>query len=133
MGQLFKDLDPQGPLVQVREGMAVYDSADKKVGTVKAVHMGDGNTVTEGIGTAPATAGELTNRDDTLVGNLGRAIGGGNELPEGARDRLLRVGYIAINAAGIFTGDRYATTEQVATVADDRVILNVPNDELIRG
>ena len=132
MGQLFKDLDPQGPLVQVREGMAVYDSADKKVGTVRAIHMGDGGPTAEGIGTAPATPGELNDRDDSLIGNLGRAIGGDDTLPEGSRDHLLRVGYIAIDAAGLFSGHRYATTEQVATVANDRVVLNVPNDELIR-
>ena len=133
MAQLFKNLDPQGPLVQVREGMTIYDNADKKVGIVRMVHMGDGGVTAEGNGTAPATAGNTEERDDSLIGNLGRALGGGDDLPDGSRDYLLRVGYIVIDATGILTGDRYATTEQVATVAEDRVVLNVANDELIRS
>ena len=133
MAQFFKDLDPQGPLVQVREGMAVYDSADKKVGTVKEVYIGDGSESAEVAGTAPATNGPLGDRDDSFLGGLITAIGGGDHLPGTARAHLLRVGYIAIDAAGIFSGDRFATTEQVATVAGDRVVLSVASDELIRS
>ncbi len=133
MAQLFKDFDPQGPLVQVREGMTVYDSAEKKVGTVKEVHMGDGSVLAEGAGIAPATAGHTPERDDSLIGGLATAVGADDRLPDAARDHLLRVGYIAINAAGLFSGERFATTDQIAAVDEDRVVLNVSNDELIRG
>ncbi len=45
----------------------------------------------------------------------------------------MRVGYVAIDAAGFFTGDRFATADQVASVEGDRVRLAVADDELIRG
>ena len=132
MGQLFSRMDPQGPMLQVREGMAVYDRADKRIGTVEGVHLGDGTELAQDVGVAPATPGHTPQGRDSIIDDIAEALAVPDDLPETARARLQRVGYIAIDATGIFTGKRFATTDQVAEVGQDRVILNVADDELIR-
>ena len=132
MGQLFGELNPRGPLLQVREGMTVYDRAEQRVGTVKEVYLGDGSEQARDAGMAPATAGHKPDRTASILEGLSEALNQRDNLPDTARDHLLGVGYITIDAVGIFTGTRYATAEQVATVADDRVMLNIGDNELIR-
>jgi hypothetical protein len=132
MTRLFSQFEPHGPMTQVRAGMAVYDQEEKRVGTVTEIHMGDGTDTGLG-GVAAATPGEAPERPHTILEDLGAALGDRDSLPEAARDHLLRVGYIAIDAAGIFAGERFATADQVASVEDDRVVLNVASDVLIRG
>ena len=132
MGQLFNRFDPQGPMLEVRAGMTVYDRADKRVGTVTEVHLGDGTETALDPGVAAATPGHTPELRQSILEDLGAALGDWDNLPEAARDHLLRVGYIAIDAAGIFTGERFATADQVADVGEDRVVLNVESDELIR-
>ena len=131
MGQLFNELEPHGPLVRVREGMTVYDRAEKRVGTVKQVHFGDMDETARDTGVAPATAGRPPERHGSILEDLAAALDTRDGLPASARDRLLRVGYVAIDATGIFSGDRFATADQVVSVGDDRVILGVTEDELI--
>jgi hypothetical protein len=131
MGRLFSQFEPKGPMVQVREGMTVYDRADKRVGTVTEIHLGDGSDGALGS-VAAATPGHTTEHRQSLLEDLGAALGDRDNLPEAARDHLLRVGYIAIDAAGIFTGERFATADQVASVGADRVMLSIESDELIR-
>lgn len=38
-----------------------------------------------------------------------------------------------IDTSVLFTGDRYATPEEIARVEADRVILNMPGDDLPQG
>lgn len=133
MGQLFGELNPQGPLLQVREGMTVYDHSEKHVGTVKEIYFGDGSEQARDAGTAPATADYEPERPASILEGLGEALHTRNNLPDTARDHLLRVGYLTIAAVGLFAGTRYATAEQIATVDGDSVTLNIGDDELIRN
>ena len=74
--------------------------------------------------------------DDTggaLPRAVAQAFWPNESLPEELRERLEQKGYIAIDAAGLFAGDRYATADQIARVADDRVLLSVSSDELARA
>lgn len=127
----FAQFEQHGPLTQVREGMAVYDSTDRRIGTVRQVYMGNTAEMGTAPGEGPATGGLTGDRDDSILDNLAAAIGGGETLPQAFRARLEREGYIQIDGAGLFASDRFATPNQIADVRGDRVALNVTSDELI--
>lgn len=132
MGQLFDRFDPQGPILQIRTGMEVYDRQEERVGTVTEVYLGDGTEFDRELGVAPATPGRTPERRQSILEDLGAALGDRDSLPEVARDHLLRVGYIVIDAAGLFAGECFASADQVADVQEDRVLLSIASDELIR-
>ncbi len=129
--QPFARFDEHGPLTRVQEGMAVYDSADERIGKVRQVYMGDTAETGADPGQAPVTAGSDGDRDDSILTDVAEAIGGGETLPHSFRERLEREGYIQIDSAGLFAGDRFATPDQIASVDQDRVTLKVARHELI--
>ena len=53
-------------------------------------------------------------------------------MPETLRERLLREGYIRLDADGLFAADRYILPSQIASAAGDEVTLNVEKDQLIK-
>ncbi len=133
-------------LVKIREGMKVYDRDDKEVGKVGAVYLGEVNAQMnergEGAATArdPSTSGPggapLPPVVPTSQSYIGTTIPPASDLdidglPDVVRNRLARLGFIRIGG-GIFGGARFALPEQIANVQDDRVNLNVTNDELIK-
>lgn len=129
--QPFAQFEQHGPLTQIQEGMAVYDSADKRIGTVREIYMGNSEEMGVAPGEGPATTGSTGDNDDSILDNLAEAVGGGETLPETFRERLLREGYIQIDSSGLFTSDRFAMPDQIADVHEGRVALNVTSDELI--
>lgn len=129
--QPFARFEEHGPLTQVREGMTVYDRADERVGTVRQVYFGNTTETGADPGLAPVTGGATGQRDDSLFDTLAEAFGGGETLPETFRERLAREGYLQIDSAGLFAGDRFATPDQIAEVREDRVTLNVDREELV--
>ena len=58
-------------------------------------------------------------------------VRGASNLPEEVRERLLLEGFVRIDARGLLEPDRYALTDQVLSVSEDRVVLNVTKAELI--
>ena len=129
--QPFAQFEQHGPLTQIREGMDVYDRADRRIGTVRQVYMGNTTGMGGTPGEGPATGGSTGDQGDSLLDNLAEAIGGGDTLPEPFRARLAREGYVQVDSSGLFASDRYATPDQIAAVGEDRVTLNVTSDELI--
>lgn len=116
--------EQQGPIAEVHEGMTVVDVVGEKVGTVRAVRMGDPGAVTsEGQGAAEDVQGGV-------VGALARVFSAADPVPDGLRERLLRLGFVQIDAAGLFTGDRYAASDEIAEVAGETVHLSVGKDML---
>ena len=99
-----------GGLASVEEHMAVVDVHGDEVGTVEAVHMGDPDAVTA----------------------EGQEVGADEDLPIGARARLLRVGYVRIHAKGLFAGRRWAAGDDVSHVVDRVVHLRVAKDSLLK-
>ncbi len=118
------DMTSSGGLIAaVREGMRVVDVNGEELGTVEEIRMSDPSAVTaEGQGTG-GTGG--------LLGYLATAFAGGNGLPRQAQERLARLGYVRVDAAGIFSGDRYVAGDEIATVVGDTVHLNLPGDRLL--
>ncbi|MCL3862461.1 hypothetical protein [Actinotalea sp. K2] len=96
---------------QVRGGMTVVDPAGDTIGTVKEVRLGDPDAAT------------AQGQGSDLLGDEGP--------PAGARERLLRVGYLRINAKGLFAGDRWAAGDEITDVTDDVVHLSVTKDGLV--
>lgn len=52
-------------------------------------------------------------------------------LPKSERERLSRLGFVQIDARGIFAGDRYAASDEIADVTGDVVRLTVPKNALM--
>ncbi|MCD7058647.1 DUF2171 domain-containing protein [Pelagibacterium xiamenense] len=105
----------------VRTGMDVYDSADEHIGTVEDLKFGQAEATT--------TAGQETEHDETLVDALKSALWP-SDMPEAQRARLLREGYVLLDADGILQKDRYILPDQIKEVAGDRLVLNVRRDDL---
>jgi hypothetical protein len=118
-GELYSDTVESGPISMVMTGDTVVDSTGKEVGTVKFVKMGDPNAVTD------------EGQEDDSPGFLG--LGGDSydmgNLPEQARDQLMRVGFIHIDVS--WADDRFAGTGQIARVENNTVYLSVPEADLI--
>ncbi len=129
MANQVSRLEDDRTLERVRDGLKVYDSRGKEVGKVDRVFMGRvsqrANEFGEGAATAPQSKANLYGADLARFFNF-------DSLPEAVRDRLLRLGFIRIDASGLFSGHRYIEPDQIANVSQDRVDLRVPEDELIR-
>lgn len=118
-------------LNQVHEEMRVYDSNGDEIGKVRKVFLGAVSDEAHQRGGGPATAPDPEMRDDSLFDNLAEAFSADDPLPEALRGQLLRQGFIRIDTAGLFASDRYATPDQIESVSDDTVRLNLTKDELI--
>jgi hypothetical protein len=129
---LFAQFDDHGPLAQTRAGMVVYDSTDQRVGTVRQVHLGDASQEERDRGQAPATSGREGQQEGGIIENLAELFVPGEALPAAFRERLVREGYIQIDSPS-FAADRFATPDQIATVGEDRIVLNVASHALIAG
>jgi hypothetical protein len=107
-------------LGRVDEGMEVVDREGHRVGTVAEVRLGDPGAVT--------TAGQ--DRDGGITEAFGSAIFDSG-VPEQEQARMTRLGFVRIDAAGLFQGDRYAAADDVARVEGDIVHLSRTADELV--
>jgi len=52
------------------------------------------------------------------------------DLPAPLAARLMRTGFIKIDAAGLFAGNRYVAADKVGGVSNDTVTLTIRKDEL---
>jgi hypothetical protein len=122
-------------LSQIREGMAVYDSANRHIGKVDFVRFGTSGEMQQDLGKGPASvapADDLKMRNDSFIDNLAEAFHP-NDVPEVLQARLLQDGYIRLDAAGLFAADRFIVPDQIAGVTNDGVQLTVTRDELIKS
>ena len=126
------------PIEQVRTGMHVVDVEGAPIGTVTDVYIGDpgaetvpaepdagGTVLAAPGGAAPAGGG---------IGSLGGGVFAGtvgSDLPQTERARLLREGYVRIDLEGLFSGHRFAASEDIADVSEDVVHLAVEAGHLV--
>lgn len=80
-----------GPIGEVQEGMTVLDSAGDKVGTVRAVRMGDPQAAT--------AQGQERAEGKGILGQLAAAFET-DTLPDAAKERLARLGFLRVDATG---------------------------------
>lgn len=119
-----QDAADTGPITGVREGMKVVDAAGDDIGTVRQVRMGDPDAVT--------TKGQEMDTQDSLISDIAEVLVGDDDLPETYRNELTRVGYIRIDARGLFQADYAAAAFQIAGVSGDTVRLTVDREALVR-
>jgi hypothetical protein len=115
---------PTGPIRDVTTGMTVIDASGETVGTVDEVHMADAGAAT-GAGQSPEEPGGP-------VAWIAEAFRGDSEMSTQAKERLIRLGYVRVNASGLFSGQRYVEAGQIASVDGDQVRLSVTADQLFR-
>ena len=117
------------PLTGVREGMNVLDRSGVKIGSVEWVKLTDEDPETSSV---EQLSPDTTNaHNDTLVDNILDAFRV-DEVPDEMREQLLRKGFIRVDADGLFASDRYVLPEQVTSVLDKDVVLNVEKSDLIK-
>ncbi len=124
-------------LTKVREGMKVYDRNGKDIGKVDRVYMGSVSEKQDEYGEGASTpsspgSGTAAPARGTIVGNVARAFGDDEELPDVLQKRLLREGFVRVEGGGLLGADRYVTPDQIVSVSGDRVDLRVAKDELIK-
>ena len=113
---------PEGPIREVATGMTVVDADGETVGTVGHVH-------TAGRSTAPADRPSEAAGDP--FGWVAETFDSGTGLSRMSQERLARLGYVRVDAGGLFTGHRYVEADQIASVAGDEVRLSVAADQLL--
>jgi hypothetical protein len=135
-GNIYQNEPEKGQLARVREGMKVFDSEDKEIGTVDFIRYGEANEESLKRGGGPAgTSDERMSEEEDILDDFAF---GGSGTPEDVKEseliraRMLRSGYIRINTSGLFTADRYILPENIASVAEDSIKLNVPGDKLLK-
>jgi hypothetical protein len=103
--------------------MKVIDSAGEEIGKVEIVKMGDPGA---------ATVGACADRDGGLIQDFAEAFGFESEpeLPAQLRARLMRIGFVKVDAKGLFASSRYVTPDKIAGVSADTVRLNVRKDQM---
>jgi hypothetical protein len=118
-GQMYGDTIEGGPISRVEIGDKVVDSTGKEIGKVKFAKMGDPSA---------ATAEGEEGYNPSFLGFRGDPYDL-NQLPEQAREQLLRVGFIHIDIP--WATDRFAGAGQIARVEGNTVYLSVPEANLI--
>lgn len=130
--QNMPDMEGMEPqlLDSVNEGMEVFDASGNKIGTVKKVRSGDEDPTNATVETVSDDQ-EITDDRSDLIEDLARAFGPDTRIPEELQERMRRTGYIQVDS-GFLSSDRIVMREQVASVGDDRVNLNVDEDEVTK-
>jgi hypothetical protein len=112
-------------LTRISEGMTVFDCQGHKLGSVRNVHFGAVSAEDDERGLGAATVSAEETARGSLLDELARVFAP-DPPPEPMRARLLRHGFIRIDTSGLFTADRYAMPEQIASVSGDSVTCGSP-------
>lgn len=128
----FDPLKAQLVFKNIHKGMTVYDSNNKKAGTVKDYYFGASSDEMEQHGVGAATAPDPSLRHDTLVDDVAKELFDKDNLPDEMRQRLINEGFIRIDSGGLFSSDRFAIADEIDHVGGENVYLNVPRDGLLR-
>jgi len=113
-------------LEDVHRGMTVLDVNGDNVGKVDQVKMGDPQAVT--------TRGQELDTEAGWMDVLARSVGGGGlDVPPERAQRLVRVGFMKVDARGWFNSDLYVEPQQIAGVVGEEVHLRVHRDDLLQA
>ncbi|MCK2215831.1 hypothetical protein MF672_018820 [Actinomadura sp. ATCC 31491] len=117
---------PQRPgISQVHTGMKVVDRDGKEVGTVELVKMGDPQAAT--------TEGQEPERGRGFVPVLSDVFRDAEpDLPPALAARLMRTGFVKVDARGLFARDLYVAPEQVARIEENVVHLSADGASLAK-
>jgi hypothetical protein len=133
LGPQFESEQVDPLLLQVYEGMRVHDQMGYLIGTVEYVYLGEVAESLDEFSHQDQPASACPSSERSLIEEFAMAILLTERVSEFWRERFLSYGFIKIHSSGLFTPDRYAMPSQIAGVADERVLLRVDRDELIRA
>lgn len=133
LGPHFESEQVDPSLLRIYEGMAVHDRIGRRIGTVEYVYLGEVAESPEDSGYPDRSASTRTSPETSLLEEFATAILLTEHVSDIWRERLLSYGFIRIKSSGLFNADRYALPSQIAGVADERVLLYVDRDELLRA
>jgi hypothetical protein len=121
-------MESSASLRNVEQGMRVFDREHHAIGKVEWVQFGDDDPDTPEV----EASGPFGRRDgETLLDALTRAFRS-DDVPEELMHRLAHQGFVRVDADGLFAPDRYVMPEQIDSVSDDGLTLNVTKDQLIK-
>ncbi len=120
----------QNVMLQIREGMTVYDRSGAAIGTVEFVRFSDEDPHQPGTETVTGSPAD-TPTGSWLVEDIARVFSD-DDLPETLRDRLVRHGFVRVDA-GLLASDRFVLPDQIADVNEAGVYLQVTDNELIKA
>jgi hypothetical protein len=109
-------------LMNVRDGMAVYDRDDDRIGTVREVYLGS---------EPGPTTNPVPRPPHSLIDDLVQALAP-PAIPEVLWERLLGEGFVRIDTSGPFAADRFAFASQIREVSEAGVRLDAGRDDLLR-
>lgn len=121
-------------LNSIHEDMIVYDINEERIGLVDFVHFGAASEVDQNLGRGAASPGPADSsqmRDDTFVDMIADAFDG-QDVPRELRRKLLQEGYVRMDADGLFAADRFIVPDQIDSVREHDLHLNVARDQLIK-
>ncbi len=118
-------------MLQIKEGMTVFDQAGEEVGTVDDIYLGDEDLNNRDLETNTAKKPEIPRRP--AVDAIASALNRFHALPEEMRARLERYGFFTLDS-GLLSSTHYVMATQVAAVdeEDGRIDLNIPADDIIK-
>jgi hypothetical protein len=116
-------------LEKIHKGMKVLDQEAHEIGTVDFVKFGEEDPDKPGV--EAAGVDPLDDTQPSLAVTL-MDVFRPDEIPDELRDRLIREGFVRMEAPGLFHADRYVLPEQIQAVNEDEVRLNVSKSELIK-
>lgn len=119
-------------LSQVYEGMAVYDVGDRKIGTVESVYLGELIMAADEYSQGWATTSTFNDFESSFIQEFGNALLLTEQVPDAWREQFMCYGFVKINALSLFAAGRYVLPDQIASVANNRVLLRVCRDELLK-
>jgi hypothetical protein len=114
----------------LHRGMKVFDSTNAEIGTVEDFKFSDEDPGTPGLEQNDVHPMDRERADDP-VSIMARAFAGEDEMSDELKEKLLREGFVRIDAEGLFAGDRYITPDQIARADGDRLMLSVPKADLM--
>lgn len=104
---------------QIEEGMEVYDSEGVRIGTIEAFRLGEGMT----------SAGQTD--IVTIAEIVAETIGTRKELPTVLYNRLYADGFAYV-PRGILRPDVLIFPDQIDSIEDEQIYLNVERGELLK-
>jgi hypothetical protein len=128
---MLSSIENEKLLTQAQKGMRVYDLNQEFLGTVMDVFVGKAEEFNPSLVEMPVGGGGQP--VGSVIGGAGSASDFENEFPKHVRSALSRQGCLKVRGGGIFGPVWYVTPEQIGTIANDQINLNVPGREVIRS
>lgn len=126
---------PTNLMINITEGMKVYDKDTRLIGIVESVHLGAESDEAISQRHAPVPDPNVSIDPQPAIPLAVPLTGLSSEenIPNELQERLLRSGYLRANSGGLWRISYYVLPDQISWIWGDSVTLNVAKDELIRA